>query len=61
MYEGRLKADDSVATHLLCDLENVTDNGLTRTPIIFYDTAGCDMLESISDNANDPLDRVKIK
>ena len=53
MYEGRLRADACVATHRLCDLDNVVNNELTCTPIVFYDTIGCDMLESLNDDIND--------
>lgn len=39
-YENRLRADDSVAQHLLSDLPGVQRNELTETAVTFIDTAG---------------------
>lgn len=54
MYDSKLKADGSVADHLLKDLPGVQDRELTRTVLVFIDTAGSDMLESIEEG--DPLE-----
>ncbi len=39
-YDGELIAADTVAGHLLCDLEGVERSPLTETPLQFIDTAG---------------------
>jgi len=39
-YESTLLADDSVAHHLLCELEGVATNDMTSSPLLFIDTAG---------------------
>lgn len=39
-YEGHLVADDSVASHRLCDLPDVDVSELTTEPVMFVDTAG---------------------
>ena len=39
-YDGRLKGDPSVRSHLLKDLPGVVSNELTETPVLFIDTAG---------------------
>ncbi|MBA63323.1 MAG: IGHMBP2 family helicase [Planctomycetaceae bacterium] len=44
-YEGTLQADESVAEHLLQDLETVESTSLTQTPVQFIDTAGADWEE----------------
>ena len=41
-YAGSLQADDSVASHVLQDLNGVASDELTRTPAQFIDTAGAD-------------------
>lgn len=53
MYNGELKADDSVATKVLSDLPGVDHNDDTSTPLIWYDTQGDDFLESSTDNASE--------
>ncbi len=52
-YEGKLIADESVATHLAAELAGVSPSHLTSRPVTFVDTAGAgfdevwnDMLES---------------
>ena len=51
LYEAKLQAHDSVAEHLLCELENCKEkNENTKTPIILIDTDGCEMDEMISEN-----------
>lgn len=56
LYGGRLRSDAVVARHLLQDLENIKppsgggngatdDDELLRTPVVFFDTAGCEYFE----------------
>ena len=45
LYEGRLLADTSVASHLLSQLPKVESTVETLTPILFIDTAGCGLEE----------------
>ncbi|GFS16916.1 DNA-binding protein SMUBP-2 [Elysia marginata] len=45
LYQGKLMAHTSVATHLLKDLEGVSDTEETRVPLLLIDTAGCDLQE----------------
>ena len=56
LYQSRLKSDESVATHLLSDLEGVQAKNETSNdaessletlnkPIVFIDTAGCEYFE----------------
>lgn len=59
MYNSKLQAHPSVASHLLCDLSNVNTDGddnskdeednvdkeVLRTPVVFFDTAGCEYFE----------------
>lgn len=59
LYGGRLRSDASVARHLLRDLENTETasasparsgeesdaDELLRTPVVFFDTAGCEYFE----------------
>ena len=49
LYAGQLKADDSVAGHLLCDLDGVTETEETMVPLIWYDTANAGCLEQQND------------
>lgn len=44
-YDGRLQADDTVANHLLVDLPGVRRTSDTIIPLIFIDTAECDIDE----------------
>ncbi|CAN5221462.1 AAA domain-containing protein [soil metagenome] len=46
-YESALIADASVAMHRLIDLENVTANEVTATPLRFIDTAGASYDEEL--------------
>lgn len=39
-YDDKLQADDSVATHLLCDLPGVREDELTTCAVRFIDTSG---------------------
>ncbi|KAJ2785863.1 DNA-binding protein SMUBP-2 [Coemansia javaensis] len=47
LYGDRLVADDSVAAHLLCDLPDVSRTPDTTAPLVFIDTSGADMAESL--------------
>jgi len=48
LYSSSLIADPSVAHHLLCQLPGVADvpSGLTQSPLLIVDTAGCGFGES---------------
>eukprot|EP00002_Diphylleia_rotans_P020124 TRINITY_DN3900_c0_g1_i1.p1 TRINITY_DN3900_c0_g1~~TRINITY_DN3900_c0_g1_i1.p1 ORF type:complete len:1003 (+),score=233.75 TRINITY_DN3900_c0_g1_i1:48-3056(+) len=46
MYEGKLVAHSSVASHLLSDLSGVCRNAETDNTLVFIDTAGCGYEES---------------
>ena len=46
LYEGKLIADESVASHTLKDLEKVEKNNETNEPILFIDTTNCDFVET---------------
>ncbi|CAL1546219.1 unnamed protein product [Lymnaea stagnalis] len=45
LYEGKLVAHESVASHLLRDLLDVTEGEETNAPLLLIDTAGCDLYE----------------
>ncbi|KAK0042710.1 DNA-binding protein SMUBP-2 [Biomphalaria pfeifferi] len=45
LYQGRLVAHPSVASHLLSDLVGVSDDEETTSPLLIIDTAGCDLYE----------------
>lgn len=45
LYEGKLKADESVAQHLLCHIPEVNETEVTSLPLLMIDTAGCDLHE----------------
>ncbi|XP_059153320.1 DNA-binding protein SMUBP-2-like [Physella acuta] len=45
LYDGKLKAHNSVASHLLSDLDSVSASEETRSPLLLIDTAGCDLHE----------------
>ena len=45
LYDNKLTADDSVASHLLSQLPGVISDENTSVPLVFFDTAGCCMYE----------------
>ena len=45
LYGDRLVAHESVTTQLLCDIRGVEASVYTETPLLFIDTAGCNMNE----------------
>ena len=45
LYEGKLMADESVSSQLLCQMQGVESNPYTQTPLLFIDTAGCELYE----------------
>ncbi|TDL24612.1 P-loop containing nucleoside triphosphate hydrolase protein [Rickenella mellea] len=52
LYASKLKSDSSVAKHLLRDLPNtsslgsaIEDDEVLGTPVVFFDTAGCEYYE----------------
>jgi len=46
LYNRKLSAHDSVANHLLSDIENVKTNENTTSPLVLIDTVGCNMTET---------------
>ena len=58
LYRSKLKSHKSVAPHLLRDLPNAKAESeedakeLLGTPVVFYDTAGCEFFERL-DGDND--------
>ena len=59
MYHSKLKSHDSVAAHLLRDLPNVhaesedEEKELLGTPVVFYDTAGCEYFERVDGDGDE--------
>ncbi|KAH9507926.1 DNA-binding protein SMUBP-2 [Bulinus truncatus] len=45
LYHGKLVAHPSVASHLLRDLKDVSEEEVTKFPLLVIDTAGCDLYE----------------
>lgn len=45
LYEGKLRADESVKSHLLTDLPDMESNEDTQIPLLLIDTAGCGLHE----------------
>jgi DNA polymerase alpha-associated DNA helicase A len=45
LYEDKLRADESVKNHTLCELSGITQNEDTGTVLLLIDTAGCDFHE----------------
>ncbi|KAJ3536793.1 hypothetical protein NM688_g6788 [Phlebia brevispora] len=58
MYQSKLTSHESVATHLMQDLPNAQaeseedEKELLGTPVVFYDTAGCEYFERVEDDAS---------
>ena len=50
MYESRLLAHESVASHLLVDLKEVKRHENTTNALVLIDTDGCDMTEMVLSN-----------
>ncbi|KAI8802126.1 DNA helicase [Cladochytrium replicatum] len=44
-YEGKLTAHSSVKDHLLSDADKIKSTDETSVPVVFIDTAGCEMRE----------------
>ena len=49
-YEGRLVADALVKDHKLTDLEGVETTEDTEQPVVFIDTSGCNLEESVAED-----------
>lgn len=45
LYDNKITAHSSVASHMLFDLENVAKSSSTEATLLLVDTAGCDMEE----------------
>jgi DNA polymerase alpha-associated DNA helicase A len=59
LYRSKLKPHESVAAHLLRDLPNAKAESdedakeLLGTPVIFYDTAGCEYFERVDGDSDE--------
>ena len=57
LYHSRLKSDPLVASHLLQDLPNTgtadDEKELLKTPVVFFDTAGCEYFERLDGDADE--------
>ena len=59
LYGSKLKSHSSVASHLLHDLSNAQasseedEKDLLETPVVFFDTAGCEYFERLGDGDGD--------
>lgn len=59
LYQNKLKSHASVAAHLLRDLPNVHVESeedakeLLGTPVVFFDTAGCEYYERLEGNGDE--------
>src|SRR5687768_10484342 len=59
LYSSKLTSHTSVASHLLRDLPNAADYSeedsteLLGTPVVFFDTAGCEYFERLDDGDAD--------
>lgn len=59
LYGSKLESDPSVASHLLSDLPNTHADSeeerqeLLATPIVFFDTAGCEYFEKVDADVDD--------
>ena len=59
MYHNKLTSHPSVAARLLRDLPNASssdgdeDGELLGTPIVFYDTAGCEYFERVDGDGDE--------
>ena len=49
LYDSKLKAHESVTGHLLADLSGVEATTNTSSPLVFIDTDGCDLRESVGE------------
>jgi DNA polymerase alpha-associated DNA helicase A len=51
LYSSKLSAHESVASHLLRDLPNANEaedeDAVLNTPVVFFDTAGCEYFERL--------------
>jgi DNA polymerase alpha-associated DNA helicase A len=56
MYDSRLITHSSVAAHLLRHLPNMTtalDDDILETPVVFFDTAGCEYFEKMEGDGDE--------
>ena len=59
LYHSRLKSHPSVASHLLHGLPNAQaksddeEKELLKTPVVFFDTAGCEYYEKLDGDADE--------
>lgn len=61
LYQSKLESHSSVASHLLRDLPGLSSSNLSEedikevlgTPVVFFDTAGCEYFERVEDDTDD--------
>ena len=56
LYSSQLVSDPSVASHLLADLPNTEDSeddDVLKTPVVFFDTAGCEYFERLDGDSEE--------
>ncbi|KAF9045486.1 P-loop containing nucleoside triphosphate hydrolase protein [Panaeolus papilionaceus] len=64
LYGSKLKSHESVASHLLSDLPNLTieaselkedsvEKEVLETPVVFFDTAGCEFFERVDGDGDE--------
>jgi len=59
LYSSKLKSHERVATHLLRDLPEAKldseedEKELLGTPVVFYDTAGCEYFERLDGDGDE--------
>ncbi|EKM78395.1 hypothetical protein AGABI1DRAFT_101114 [Agaricus bisporus var. burnettii JB137-S8] len=59
LYSSKLRSHESVASHLLDDLPNASAESeddskeLLQTPVVFFDTAGCEYFERVNSTDGD--------
>lgn len=59
LYFSKLVSHESVASHLLCDIPGVRaeykeeDKEILGTPVIFFDTAGCEYYERLEGDGDE--------
>ncbi|CAK8683282.1 unnamed protein product [Clavelina lepadiformis] len=61
MYDGKLTAHSSVASHLLSDMPNVISTDDTKIPMLLIDTDGCDMNEAESEESDSRANEGEVK
>jgi predicted DNA helicase len=59
LYNNKLVAHPSVKFHILCELPGLEETPETSQVLVFYDTIGCNLYESLADSDNIALSESK--